>query len=66
MARAEASEWVGRRPCEINIKHLFGRITHNFGSFLELWDEQRRNNKLTRRSVVPWYEYSFSVITAQS
>jgi hypothetical protein len=52
----------GWLPGLANIKHLFGRVTLLFHSFVTLWDEQRRCNELTRRGVEPRYEDIFSVI----
>jgi hypothetical protein len=65
MARVEASEWGGWESSDINIKHMFGRVTLHFGRFLKLWDEQGRNNELTRRRVEPWYGNNISVIMKQ-
>jgi hypothetical protein len=39
----------GWRPGRFNTEPLFGRVTLHFQYLLELWDEQRRNNELTRR-----------------
>jgi hypothetical protein len=63
MAKGDACSG-GRRPSFVN-KYLFGRVTHLFDHFLNLWDEQRRNHELTRRYMEPWHEDSINVMSKQ-